>query len=149
MGTTSSGGKIMALIKLCRHRDYSEYCEEEFDAHSACKRRVGGYIDECPSCVEGLGTERTVKYRGVISGDGKMAALSIVKFGSDADADAYVRSFNSCGSFGGRKTNSCNSIKHEHVGTNMGNSNHKGKSSGDDAISIRQQRDPNRYRRDY
>ena len=133
----------MALIKECRH------CEYEFDAQTARKRSVGGYIDECPDCVIALGTERTVKYRGVISGDGKMAALSIVKFESDADADAYVRSFNSCGSFGGRKTNNCNSIKHEHVGTNMGNSNHKGKSSGDDATYVRKQHNPSRYRNDY
>ena len=130
-------------IKECKH------CGVEFNANSYVKKRVGGYINECPDCVVELETETAVKYRGVISGDGKMAALSIVKFESDADADAYVRSFNSCGSFGGRKTNNCNSIKHEHVGTNMGNSNHKGKSSGDDATSVRKQHIPNRYRNDY
>ncbi len=111
------------LIKECKH------CGIEFNANSYAKKRAGGYINECPDCVEELGTETAVRYRGVISGDGKMAALSIVKFESEADADAYVRSFNSCGSFGGRKTNNCNSIKHEHVGSNMGNSNHKGKAT--------------------
>ena len=130
-------------MRECKH------CGIEFNCRSHAKKRVGGYINECVDCVEELGTETTVKYRGVVSGDGKMAAISIVKFESDADADAYVRSFNSCGSFGGRKTNSCNSIKHEHVGTNMGNSNHKGKSSGDASSYSRRSFDPNRYRKNY
>ena len=125
------------------------HCEMEFNPYSSAKKRVGGRKYECPDCVEELGTETTVKYRGVVSGDGKMAAISIVKFESDADADAYVRSFNSCGSFQGRKTNRCNSIKHEHVGSNMGNSNHKGKSSGDSSSYSRKSFDPNRYRKNY
>jgi hypothetical protein len=56
-----------------------------------------------------------------------MAAISIVRFDNDGDADAYVRSFNASSAFGGRKTNRCNSIKHEHVGYMAGNDNHKGK----------------------
>lgn len=130
-------------MRECKH------CGIEFNCRSYTKKRVGGYINECVDCVEELGTETAVKYRGVVSGDGKMAAISIVKFESDADADAYVRSFNSCGSFGGQKTNSCNSIKHEHVGTNMGNSNHKGKSSGDSSSYSRKNFDPNHYRKNY
>ena len=109
------------LIKECRH------CEMEFDANSRYKKKAGGYINECPDCVVELQTETSVRYRGVISGSGKMAALSIVKFQSEDDADEYVKSFNSCGSFGGRKTNNCNNIHHTHIGSNIGNSNHKGK----------------------
>ena len=109
------------MIKECKH------CGDEFETNSPTKKRVGGYIDECPWCVEELGTETTVRYRGVVSGNGKMAAISIVKFDNDMDADRYVRSFNECGSFTGRKTNVCNTITHYHVGTNMGNDNHKGK----------------------
>ena len=108
-------------IRECKH------CGVEFDSTSQTKKRVGGYINECPDCVEELGTETAVRYRGVISGDGKMAALSIVKFESNEDAEAYVRSFNSSGAFGKRKMNRCNEIKFEHVGANIGNSNHKGK----------------------
>ena len=107
-------------IKECKH------CEVEFDYTSQTKKRVGGYIDECPECVERLGTETAIRYRGVISGSGKMAAISIVAFDSQEDADAYVSSFNSCG-FGRRKTNRCNTISHRHVGFNGGNDNHKGK----------------------
>jgi len=109
------------MIKICKH------CKEEFNLNSYAKRKAGGYINECADCVIELGTETAVRYRGVVSGDGKMAAISIVKFENEADADDYVKSFNSCGSFGGRKTNRCNNIRHTHVGSNMGNSNHKGK----------------------
>ena len=57
-------------IMTCRH------CEDEFDRMSSIKRRVGGYIDECPDCVQELGTEKAVRYRGVITGDGKQAHRS-------------------------------------------------------------------------
>jgi len=108
------------MIKQCKH------CEETFETTSTLKRQVGGYINECPDCVMDLGTETTVRYRGVVDGSGKMAAISIVAFESEADADAYVSTFNSCG-FGRRKTNNCNTIPHSHVGFNGGNDNHKGK----------------------
>ena len=108
-------------LKDCKH------CGIEFNPNSQTKKRVGGYINECPDCVEDLGTETSVRYRGVIAGDGKMAAISIVKFESNEDAEAYVKAFNSTGAFGYRKTNRCNSIMHTHVGSNIGNSNHKGK----------------------
>ena len=109
------------MIRECKH------CGEEFNSKSYAKKKAGGYINECADCVIEFGTETTVRYRGVVSGSGKMAAISIVKFETESDADEYVRSFNSCGSFGGRKTNKCNNIKHTHIGSNIGNSNHKGK----------------------
>ena len=108
------------MIKTCKH------CGIEFNLHSRRKKLVGGYINECPDCVEELGTETAVRYRGVVDGSGKMAAISIVAFDSQEDADAYVKTFNSCG-FGRRKVNNCNTIKHRHVGFNGGNDNHKGK----------------------
>ncbi len=108
-------------IKTCKH------CGDEFDFDSQEKRRVGGYVNECPYCVEDLGTETSVRYRGVVSGDGKMAAISIVKFESKEDADDYVRSFNASSGWGARKTNRCNSIPFQHVGVNIGNGNHKGR----------------------
>ena len=108
------------MLKTCKH------CGDEFDTSSPSKRRVGGYINECPDCVVELGTETTVRYRGVVDGAGKMAALSIVAFESQEDADAYVSTFNACG-FGRRKTNNCNNIRHRHVGFMAGNDNHKGK----------------------
>lgn len=105
---------------ICKH------CESEFDQDSQHKRSVGGFINECPECVIELKTESFVKYRGVIGAEGKMAALSIVAFNNEEEADAYVASFNSCG-FGRKKTNECNHINHYHIGNNIANSNHKGK----------------------
>ena len=102
------------------------HCESNFDPRSTAKISAGGKINECPDCVEELGTETAVRYRGVIDGSGKMAALSIVAFDSQEDADAYVATFNSCG-FGRRKTNNCNNINHRHIGFMAGNDNHKGK----------------------
>ena len=110
------------MIRECVH------CQSDFDTSSQQKKAVGGKINECPDCVQELGTETAVRYRGVIDGSGKMAALSIVAFDSQEDADAYVATFNSCG-FGRRKTNNCNTIKHRHVGFMAGNDNHKGKDS--------------------
>jgi len=110
----------MPRTKKCKH------CECTFDPTSQVKQRVGGYIDECAECVIELKTEQTVRYRGVVDGSGKMAALSIVAFNSEEDAEDYVSSFNSCG-FGRRKTNLCNQIHHNHVAFNAGNDNHKGK----------------------
>jgi hypothetical protein len=109
------------MIKTCKH------CEVTFNVRSQRKRRVGGYINECPDCVEELQTEKTVRYRGVVAGDGKMAAISIIKFESESDADAYVKSFNASSGSNARKTNNCNQIKFEHMGVNIGNTNHKGK----------------------
>ena len=74
----SIGDKKMN-IKTCKH------CGDEFDFDSQEKRRVGGYVNECCYCVEELGTETSVRYRGVVSGDGKMAAISIVKFDSETE----------------------------------------------------------------
>ena len=47
------------MLRECKH------CEDEFDCQSAEKKRVGGYINECPDCVEELGTETHVRYRVV------------------------------------------------------------------------------------
>ena len=109
------------MIKTCKH------CDEEFNPNSQRKKRVGGYINECADCVEELGTETAVRYRGVVTGDGKMAAISIIKFESEADANDYVKSYNSSSGWNARKENRCNQIKFNHVGANIGNSNHKGK----------------------
>jgi len=117
-------------MKLCVH------CEFEFDLDSTMKKNVGGKINECPECVEELGTETTVKYLGLTSGDGKMASLSIVAFDSVEDRKAYGKAWASAtdpytsnpqsmsevsGSFG--------SVKIRHIAHNAGNPNHKGHNS--------------------
>jgi hypothetical protein len=116
------------LIKTCKH------CNVDFDTRSSAKRAAGGRINECPSCVEELGTETTVKYLGLSSGDGKAAALSIVAFESDEDRSAYASAWKANtghnGGYGGHLSSSNPSIggrPMRHVGYNAGNSNHKGK----------------------
>ena len=61
-------------IKECKH------CGISFDLDSWAKKQAGGKINECPDCVEELGTETAVKYLGLGYGDGKAAAISIVAF---------------------------------------------------------------------
>ncbi len=110
------------MIRECKH------CGEEFNQNEKIRLR-GGYANVCIDCHD----ERpdpdanTPVLRGVVAGSGKMQAISIVRFQNEHDADDYVRSFNSSSAFGGRKTNRCNSIPFEHVGVNIGSSNHKGK----------------------
>ena len=47
------------MIRQCIH------CEDEFDTTSRRKKDIGGKINECPDCVEYLGTETAVKYLGL------------------------------------------------------------------------------------
>lgn len=109
-------------IRICK------YCQDEFNSKEKIRTR-GGYVNVCISCHDDRPDpdENTPVLRGVIAGSGKMAAISIVKFQNERDADDYVRSFNASSAFGGRKTNRCNSIPFEHVGANIGNGNHKGR----------------------
>ena len=109
------------LIKKCKH------CGVEFNANSYVKKQAGGYINECADCVTELGTETSVRYRGVTSGDGKMACTQILKFDSEDDANAYCAAWNNNSGFNNRRSGGLNDIKFIKVGENAGNSNHKGK----------------------
>jgi hypothetical protein len=60
-------------------------CGDEFDPKSPTKRHVGGKITHCPDCSD----ETAVPYLGLASGDGKQAGVTILKFESDADREAY------------------------------------------------------------
>jgi NAD-dependent SIR2 family protein deacetylase len=53
------------MLKDCKH------CGIEFNTDTARKRQVGGRVNECPDCVEEMGTETAVPYAGVMAGDGK------------------------------------------------------------------------------
>ena len=116
-------------MKECRH------CGISFDLESFAKRQAGGKINECPDCVEELGTETAVKYLGLGSGDGKAAAISIVAFESNEDRAAYASAWKANtghnGGYGGHLSSSNSPIggrPMRHVGYNAGNANHKGKS---------------------
>ena len=112
-----------------------KHCEEFFDLHSPEKRRAGGFINECPDCVEEMGTGDGPKVVGVMAGDGKMASVTILRFDSKSNADAYMHAWRA--STGQNRGKSCQmgntkmlsmdkmgGIKVTEFG---GNSNHKGK----------------------
>jgi hypothetical protein len=114
--------------KICVH------CEDEFDSVSARKRIVGGRINECPDCVEELGTETAVRYLGLQAGDGKTNALSVVAFESREDRESYSRAWKAVTGF--HKGKSCHLSGSQtsiggrpmrHVSYVGGNGNHKGK----------------------
>ena len=110
------------------------HCEIEFDLNSTAKQLAGGKINECPDCVEELGTETAVKYLGLQAGDGKANALSIVSFESDDDREAYSSAWKAVTGYhkgkscqlGGVQTNIGNRPMC-HVAYAGGNGNHKGK----------------------
>lgn len=116
------------MLKTCVH------CEVDFNLLSSAKKRVGGKINECPDCVEELGTETAVKYLGLQAGDGKCTALSIVAFESDEDREGYSRAWKSVTGY--HKGKSCHlsgsnstigNRPMRHVSYAAGNGNHKGK----------------------
>ena len=108
-------------LTICKH------CSDTFDSHSRLKKEVGGYINECPSCVEELGTETSETIRGVISGDGKMACIQILKFDSKSEADQYCSAWNANSGWNNRRSGGLDDVKFQKIGENAGNTNHKGK----------------------
>jgi hypothetical protein len=62
-------------------------CEENFNSYSAEKRKAGGKANTCPSCSE----ESVPKVLGFSAGDGKMSSITILKFKSQTEAEAYKR----------------------------------------------------------
>ena len=116
------------MIKICIH------CEHEFDLNSKRKNAVGGKINECPNCVEELGTETAPSLIGLTSGDGKQSMVTVMRFNNQNNANNYLRAWRaSTGYWKGkncqmRGTNVLNmdnsgGIK---IGEHGGNPNHKG-----------------------
>ena len=103
------------------------HCQVDFDPRSSAKRQAGGRINECPDCVEELGTETAVRYRGVITGDGKQASVTLLKFDSEDDAEEYCKRYNNNSGWQNNYSFGLNDIKHKKVGENIGNNNHKGR----------------------
>jgi hypothetical protein len=119
-------------IRVCRH------CKDDFNLLSPRKQHVGGYINECPDCVEERGGDDSPpKYLGVQAGDGKMSNVTILSFDDSASRDAYQRAWlNNSGYHKGKscQLSSSNSamrgMSFKRVSENNANSNHKGKSDG-------------------
>ena len=69
--------------KQCKH------CNEVFNLDSIAKKAAGGKINECPDCVEELGTETAVKYTGTqIEETGSFA---ISRHATEADRETYMK----------------------------------------------------------
>ena len=112
----------MKNIRECRE------CGDTFNWQEKI-RRHGGYSNVCADChLAGPDPDaNTPVLRAVTTGDGKMAAITILKFNSNEDADAYVRTYNANTGWNNRRSGGLNDIEHTLVGENFGNSNHKGK----------------------
>jgi NAD-dependent SIR2 family protein deacetylase len=112
------------MIKNCIN------CGDEFNPHSAEKRRVGGKITQCPDCSE----ETTVKYIGLQSADGKQAQATILQFNDEKDKNRYLDFWKN--NSGYHKSKSCQlgshlsttpGVKFKTI-TQFNPTNHKGKS---------------------
>lgn len=76
------------MLKECK------WCEAEFDTDSRRKQLAGGYVNECPDCVEERGGDDSPpRYLATTAGDGKMAGVTILKFETEADREAYKKAF--------------------------------------------------------
>ena len=104
-------------------------CGDDF-VWDAARARVGGKRIHCLDCSE----ETAVKYVGVSAGEGKMSAVQVLKFESNADREQYVEAWKvnsglykgkSCQI--GRGLTGVPNVKFQTVTTNNPNANHKGK----------------------
>jgi hypothetical protein len=74
------------MIKACKH------CEIEFNVNSRRKRQVGGYINECPDCVEERGGDKSPpKHFGVTGSFGD--DVSVIRFDSQRKRDEFQKEY--------------------------------------------------------
>jgi len=115
-------------MRECKH------CGDEFNPKSRAKQLAGGYANECPNCVEARGGDDSPpKYLACAAGDGKSAGITILKFDTDEDREAYSKAW--LNNAGMHKGKSCqlgshltpmSGIKFKTV-QKMENLNHKGR----------------------
>lgn len=118
------------MNRECKH------CGVDFDASSFRKRDVGGRINECADCVEELGTETAPATIGVMSGEGKIGVVTVLRFDDPKNAKAYMKAWrHSTGhnSGGGTPMGSTTTLSMDRLGAKKvaefgGNPNHKGHS---------------------
>jgi len=68
--------------KVCKH------CDEIFNLDSIAKKAAGGKINECPDCVEELGTETAVKYTGIQVEE--TGSFAISRHATEADRQKHM-----------------------------------------------------------
>lgn len=117
------------MNKDCKH------CGETFNTNSLEKKRAGGFINECPECVEERGGDDSPpRYLGVQSGDGKMANITLLSFTDDESRANYSKAWRNNAGFNkgkscqlGKHLTSMSGMRFKLIGENRANSNHKGK----------------------
>jgi hypothetical protein len=73
------------MIKQCKH------CELEFDINSRRKLQAGGYINECPDCVEQNGGDHSPpKHFGVT---GSCGSVRVRQFDSEQDRKSFQKDY--------------------------------------------------------
>jgi hypothetical protein len=88
------------MLKECK------WCEAEFETESRRKQLAGGFINECPECVEDRGGDDSPPmYLACAAGDGKSQGITILKFESEEDRDAYSKAW--LNNSGAHKGKSC------------------------------------------
>jgi hypothetical protein len=118
------------MVKECKH------CGSEFVVESRAKRLAGGLINECPDCVEELQTDKGDTLVGVMSGDGKAAMVTVMRFESNQDGKQFLHNWRLSTGFyrgkscqmGGTRTLDMDG-KGRKVSEFGGNPNHKGNRS--------------------
>jgi len=116
-------------MQTCKH------CQDKFDPNSQHKKSVGGYINECPDCVEESGGDNSPpKYLGVAAGNGKMSDITILQFDDESQRQAYKAAWrNNSGQNKGKScqlgnhTTAMSGMKFRVKAENRSNDNHKGK----------------------
>tara|TARA_R110000751_G_scaffold279298_1_gene381734 strand:+ start:632 stop:886 length:255 start_codon:yes stop_codon:yes gene_type:complete len=74
------------MFKTCKH------CEIEFDLYSRQKKLAGGYINECPDCVDDRGGDSSEpKHFGVTGSLGE--DVSVIRFEDQADRDQFKKEY--------------------------------------------------------
>ena len=117
------------MIRECK------WCEIQFNTNSPQKIAAGGYINECPDCVEERGGDASPpKYLGVAAGNGKMSDITILAFGDDKSREMYSKAWLNNSGYNkgkscqlGRHLTNMDGMKFRQVAENMANANHKGK----------------------
>lgn len=71
-------------MKTCKH------CNDRFDLDGHFKKQAGGKINECPDCVEELGTETAVRYTA--SSSEPSGSLEVERHASAAARAAHLES---------------------------------------------------------
>jgi len=74
------------MFKTCKH------CEIEFDLYSRQKKLAGGYINECPDCIDERGGDQSEpKHFGVTGSLGE--DVSVIRFEDQADRDQFKKEY--------------------------------------------------------